>query len=154
PRFGNATYYREEVRRMTTLHWIDRAWQDASYAWRGLKRSPGFTLTIVVTLGLGIGVNAAMFSLLDRLFVRAPAAVAAPHEIVRIYEEVSRPREPGGRLAFDSFRYPEYRALRRADSTLNAALFTTPDSGAIVQGEARTPIRRSRVTANYFTVLG
>jgi predicted permease len=154
PRLGNATYYREEVRRMTTLHWLDRIAQDMMYAWRGLKRSPGFTATVVVTLALGIGVNAAMFSLLDRLFVRSPAGVAAPHDIVRVYQELSRPRETGGRLAFDSFRYPQYRALRRADSTLQVALFTEPDSVGLVQGEARTPIRRSLVTASYFAVLG
>lgn len=43
---GNATYYREEVRQMTPLHWIDRVRQNIGYAWRGLARSPGFTTAV------------------------------------------------------------------------------------------------------------
>ena len=75
-RFGNPTYYREEVRRMTPLHWLDNVRQDLAYAWRGLTRNRGFTAMVVLTLGLGLGVNAALFSLIDRVFVRAPAGVA------------------------------------------------------------------------------
>jgi predicted permease len=152
--FGNVTYYREEARRMTTLRWIDRLWQDVTYAWRGLKRSPGFTVTVVATLALGIGVNTAMFTLIDEIFVRRPSGVSAPDEIVRLYLDVSRPAEPGGRLAYDSFRYPHYRAIRDADSTLAVALFQTPDSTAVVRGDTRIPARRSYVSANYFALLG
>src|SRR4051812_45785542 len=43
-RFGNPTFYREEVRRMTPLHWLDNLGQDLRYAWRGLTRNPGFTV--------------------------------------------------------------------------------------------------------------
>jgi putative ABC transport system permease protein len=154
PSIGNVTYYREEVRRMTLLRWLDRVAQDATYAWRGLKRSPGFTITVVLTLGLGIGVNAAMFSLLDQLFVRPPLGVVAPKEVVRLYDEVSRPTEPSGRLAYDHFMYPQYRAMRLADSTLPIAMFTEPDSTAIVDGDARIPVRQSLVTAAYFHLLG
>src|SRR4051812_45765828 len=75
---GNATYYREEVRSMSPLRWLDRVRQDASYAWRGMTRTPGFTMTVIATLGLGIGVNAAMFSFVDQIFLRTPAGVAAP----------------------------------------------------------------------------
>src|SRR4051812_25664810 len=65
---GNETYYREEVRRMTLQTWIDGIRQDLGYAWRGLVRSPAFTITVVATLALGLGVNAAMFSFLDQVF--------------------------------------------------------------------------------------
>jgi putative ABC transport system permease protein len=152
---GNTTYYKEEVRAMTLLTWLDRLRQDAAYAWRGLKRSPGFTTAVVLTLGLGIGVNAAMFGLLDQLFVRPPAGVSAPKQIRRLYVDLSRPNEPGGRLAFDSFNYPYYRAVVGAeDSTVRIAAFTQPDSTAIVESDASIPVRRSLVTANYFGLLG
>ena len=152
---GNVTYYREEVRRMTPLAWLDAIRQDARYAWRGLARSPGFTAAVVVTLGLGIGVNASVFSFMNRLFLRVPDGVVDPAGVRRLYIEYSRPEEPGGRLSFDSFSYPYIRALRLAeDSTIQLGAFTSPDSTAIVEGESRVPIRLSRVTASYFSLLG
>jgi len=152
---GNVTYYREEVRRMTPLAWFDGLRQDLNYAWRGSARAPGFTAAAVITLGLGIGVNASVFSFLDRLFVHAPDGVVAPSAVRRLYIEYSRPEEPSGRLAFDSFSYPYIRALTLAeDSSVKLAAFTSADSTAIVDGEARVPVRLSRVTGGYFSVLG
>ena len=66
-RFGNRTYYIEETRRMTWLGVLDLVEQDARFAWRSLKRNPGVTALIVMTFTLGIGVNSATFSLLDRI---------------------------------------------------------------------------------------
>jgi len=142
--FGNATYYREEARRMTPLGWLDHLRQDAAYAWRGLRRSPGFTVTVVMTLGLGLGVNAAMFSLIDRLFVRAPSGVAAPRDVRRLYMSVARPTEPTGRLSSDNFKYPHFRAIAAtADSGFRVAAFTYPGSTAITSGDMRVAVRRS-----------
>lgn len=152
--FGNLTYYREETRRMTPLAWLDRIRLNVSYAARGLKRSPGFTIAIVATLGLGLGVNAAMFSFLDRVFIRAPSGVAAPAAVRRLYQGIRRPREPGGRLIHDGFSYPYYRAMRQADSSLAVAAYTEPESTAMSLADARIPIRLSSVTANYFGLLG
>src|SRR5690242_17643129 len=77
-RLGNVSSVREEVRSLTLPGMLDRVRQDLAYAWRGLVRAPGFTATVVATLALGLGLNAAVFSLLDRLFVRAPAAIGRP----------------------------------------------------------------------------
>jgi putative ABC transport system permease protein len=152
---GNVTYYREEVRRMTPLAWLDGVRQDLGYAWRGLTRSPGFTIAVVLTLGLGIGVNASVFSFLNRLFLRVPDGVVDAESVRRLYMEFARPDEPSGRLAFDSFSYPYIRALTLAeDSSVKLAGFTSPDSTAIVSGDARVPIRLSRVTRGYFSLLG
>ena len=95
---GNSTYYREEVRRMTPLAWVDAIRQDFDYARRGLMRAPGFTLAIALTLGLGIGVNASVFSFLDALFTRPPTGVAAPNDVHRLYIEQVNTREHTGRM--------------------------------------------------------
>jgi putative ABC transport system permease protein len=84
-RFGNRTYYREEVRQQTWLASLDVLRQDLGYAWRTTRRSPGFTAVVVVTLALGIGVNAATFSVLDRFYLRAPRGIEDPSTLRRMW---------------------------------------------------------------------
>jgi predicted permease len=149
--FGNVTYYREETRSMTLLLWLDRIRQDAGYALRGLARAPGFTTTVVLTLALGVGLNAAVFSLLDRVFVRPPAGVAAPHELRRLYIEDAHTAY-GDSHIFPNFNYPFYRAVADAFGSAETVAYTLADS---VRPEGGGPlIRRSYVTANYFRLLG
>lgn len=151
---GNVAYYREETRTMTLLHWQDRVRQDASYALRGLRRSPGFTVMVIVTLALGFGVNAAMYSLLDRVFRREPAAVTAPREVRRLYQDQKRLSEPSGRYVFPRFTYPHFRAIAAAVAPLKLGAFTPADSVTLLDGATRIPARESWVTQEFFDVLG
>src|SRR3954463_7821547 len=84
-RFGSMTFYREETRAVTPLHWLDRIRQDTRYAVRSLRPAAGFSLAVILILALGLGVNAAMFSLFETLYLRVPAAVAAPLQLRRLY---------------------------------------------------------------------
>jgi predicted permease len=152
--FGNVTYYREEVRQMTMLRWIDRVRQDAKYALRGLARAPGFTVTVVITLALGFGVNAAMYSILDQVFRRAPAGVANPDQLRRVYEDFANSDMRGARIVLDHFTYPDFRALSSAVAPLRTTAFTKPDSIALVDGTTQIQAQRSMVTAGYFSLLG
>src|SRR4051812_8362737 len=62
------------------------AWrQDVGYAARLLRRMPGFSLMVIVTLALGIGVNATLFSVLDRVFLRMPAGISKADDVRRLY---------------------------------------------------------------------
>src|SRR5260221_1811158 len=63
---GGIEQVQEDVRETWTLRWLDDAASDAGYAARSLARSPGFTLTAVMLLSIGIGASAAIFSLLDQ----------------------------------------------------------------------------------------
>src|SRR5213592_2812330 len=79
---------------------------DVRFALRMLLKSPGFTAVAVVTLALGIGVNTAIYSLVNALFEIPPAGAAAPDQLVGIYELEFRKGKPD---SLDS-GYPVYRA--------------------------------------------
>jgi putative ABC transport system permease protein len=154
--FGNVTYVREEVRRMSGQDWIDRLKQNIGYAVRGLRQSPGFTAAVVLILGLGLGVNAAMFSFLDQLFLKAPSGVAKPAEVRRLYAGYARKDEPNGRLYSSRLHYPQAREIRRAiDTTTRIGLFwDQADSVAVTVGTAKFPVQLALADADYFRTLG
>lgn len=82
-RFGNATVLREESREMWGWNWLEHAVQDLRYAVRTMKRSPAFTALAVLSLGLGIGGNAAMFSLVNGVLIR-PLPYPDSRRLVRV----------------------------------------------------------------------
>ncbi len=83
--FGGVERIKEDARDVRGISLLDSLAQDIRYALRGLRSKPGFTIGVVVTLGLGIGVNAAMFGVLDRLLLRDPNYLIAPERVNRVY---------------------------------------------------------------------
>jgi predicted permease len=154
--FGNVTYVREEVRRMTTMGWFDRLRQDLGYAIRGLRRSPGFTAAVALTLGLGLGVNAAMFSFLDRVFMKSPAGVSAPGAVRRVYAGLYRKDEPNSRWFVPYLWYPQIRDISRAvDSSIMLGLFDhVNDSVSVSVGDATMWMQRGIANGDFFRVVG
>ncbi len=120
--FGGIERRKEEVREIRGVDLIEHFIQDLSYALRGLRRSPGFTVAVVVTLGLGIGANAAMFSIVDRMLFRPPPMLRDPGLTQRIYLG----RLVRGTEALDEgMPYPRYMDLSRwTKSFSRTALFT------------------------------
>jgi hypothetical protein len=68
--FGNVTHVKEVTREMWGAVWLERLGQDLRYAIRSLRRSPGFAIVAIVTLALGIGVNSAMFAVMNGVLLQ------------------------------------------------------------------------------------
>src|SRR5262245_28875588 len=97
-------------RKMAWSGMLDRLAQDLRFAGRSLRRNPAVTALIIVTFPLGIGVNAATFGLLDRIYLRPPVGVVRPGEVHRIW--IQQRFEGGQRLYTPTMSYPMYRVIR------------------------------------------
>jgi putative ABC transport system permease protein len=87
--FGGVTQTRESYRVQRGLPFLEVLWGDLRYALRQLLKSPGFTLTTVLTLAIGIGMNTAVFSMMDAMVLR-PLAVPDLDRVVIVAEEHGR----------------------------------------------------------------
>ena len=84
--------------------------RDTAFAVRGLRRDPAFTIFVAVTLALGIGANAAMFGIADRLLLGGPAHIRDASRVVRLY---STEQPPGMReFTTSGFGYVSYDLQR------------------------------------------
>ena len=118
-----------------------------------LAARPGYTLVAVGCLGLGIGVNIALFGVVDALLLRPPAGVAEPESLVRVRIR-SNPRSLAGG-AGPTANYDQYRRIaeERADILSGLAAYGRRD-GTLDGGPGASPVVMTAVTTNYFSVLG
>ena len=131
---------------------MDTLLADLRYALRTLARSPGLTLAAVLTLGLGIGANTAMFGVVDRLFFRAPAHVVDPDRVVRIYVTTTMP--PFGTNTMPIGAYPRYADFRdHARSFVSVAAYGSRGLSLGV-GPTAEGVAVRMVTASFFSLLG
>ncbi len=132
-------------------------WNDLAYALRQLRRSPGFAVTAVLTLALGVGANTAIFSLLDQALLRS-LPVRDPQQLV-VLEGTGKAWEGhssshGQDHEEESFSYPMYRDLRNRNQAFTGLIATAPADIGVVRGSNSQLSRAELVSGNYFQVLG
>ena len=115
---------------------------------RGLRRSPGFTATVILTLGLGIGANAAMFGVIDRLMLRPYAYLREPARVHRVYlQSTHRDRT---RIASGGIEYTTYLDLRKGSSSFSRFAAFTSGPMAVGSGDAVREFAVASVSGSFF----
>ena len=122
---GGEELVKQESRDSRGISWLEHAAQDLHYAVRSLRRNPGFTLGVILTLGLGIGVNAAMFGIVDRLMFRSPPYLRDPGRVHRVYLSTMDRGVPHIEVSTQYTRYLDLRRWARGFSEI-AAFSTRP----------------------------
>ncbi len=129
--------------------------QDVRYASRQLRKSPGFALTVIVTLALGIGANAAVFTLFDQVLLRM-LPVQNPKELVRFEWTggFSGSMSSFGGDSDNYFSYPAYKELRDRNQVFSGVLAAVKAGVGVSWHNQAENDDAEVVSGNYFQVLG
>jgi macrolide transport system ATP-binding/permease protein len=140
---------KEEMRDTRRIHWLTDFVDDVRYATRSLRRTPGLTAFVVMTLALGIGMTSATFSMVDALIFR-PYPVPRPSGVVTL---VSTTHDD----SFESFSYREYLDIRdKTQSYIGVVANKDMEEVGFSADPQATPRVKGgmMVSGNYFRVLG
>jgi predicted permease len=144
--FGNDLLVREVTRQQWGWIWLEQLVQDVRYSARMLVKSPGFTLVALATLALGIGVNTALFSVVNAVLL-SPLPYPHPEQLVTLH--MSKPNFETGAIPFPNFR--DWQAQNQTFSAM--ALSRSNATTLIGVGETEyVPI--NFITSDFFSILG
>lgn len=156
---GGIESVKEQVRDVRAGSFVEACAQDVRYAARVLRRSPLFTVTAVLSLGLGIAGNAVVFSLADAYLFRSRPGIAGEDRLV----EVGRIDAGDGSGfysgdGFDTFSYPNYLDYRDRQTVFEGLAAYHAGGGIATFGlgtsDRATRVSGAYVSANYLSVLG
>jgi predicted permease len=144
---GNELMMREDSRGVWLWPQLEAMWQDGKGTLRGLGKSPAFTAGVMLTFALGLGANAAMFSLIDRLMFRPPPLMRDPASVHRVYLYRTNDHGVEGEA---SGRYARHADLARWTTSFSAVAGHALRRLAVGVGQGAREMRVGVVTANYF----
>jgi predicted permease len=147
---GNATQLHEAHREVRGAPLLEELGRDLQYAIRGFRRQPAFTLVAVLTLAIGIGANAAVFSIVNGVLMR-PLAYPDPDALVSVTR--STPASPGRVSAAGWISLRRWESMRDA-RTLEIGVYRPAFEDAILGGREPVVLRAGRMSANVTGILG
>jgi predicted permease len=146
--FGGLELSKENCRDTRRVSFLETLAQDIRFGLRMLRRSPGFTAIAILTLGLGIGVNTAIFSMVNSFLLR-PLPVKDAEQITVLAMQLKK-----GSLQ-TSFSYPELQDLQaQSSSVFSDVIATELSEGGVTFNGKTEPMIVSYVSGNFFTALG
>jgi predicted permease len=146
-KFGNVGVVKEDTRAVWVRPWLDALRQDVRYAFRTLGRRPSFVIVVILTLGFGIGINTATFSIVNEALIR-PMGFPEPERLVALHEGLA------GSGELSSFSPPDFVDLERDQRSFEGvAAFVNRPFELSGRGE---PVRiaGAKISANLLSVLG
>ena len=147
---GNIEATKDAVRDIGWESWLESVWRDVRYAFRSLRRSPGFAAVAILTLALGIGANTAIFSIVNSLLLRA-LPVTAPEQLVTLESRSSIDQGfPAG------WAYPVWDQVRQRSEALGGAVAwgVFLEQRDLAKGGETDPVDGLFVSWNFFDELG
>ena len=150
--FGAMQAIKDECRESKGLAWMDALARDFRFAFRVLRKSPAFSLTAIITLGLCIGANTAIFSVVDAVLFR-PLPYPDPERLAWISE---LQHTPEGDYEETSQNGRRWGFLRDNVRTLDLAVYSSSTQGVnlLPEGAGAQYVKQQRVSAGFFRVLG
>lgn len=147
--FGGLEQIKDASRDARGFRLVEDLVQDTRYAVRVLANAPLFTLTAVLSLGVGIAGNATIFSLADALFFRAIPSISSPDRLVEVGASTRM-------QAFGNMTYPDYVDFRDRNTVFDdlAAYSLVVRPYGLGTGDSADRVDGMRVSSNYFEVLG
>jgi predicted permease len=143
---GGIEQTKEIYRERRGLPWLETLLQDVRFGARMLRKNPGFTTVAIVTLALGIGVNVAIFSVVDATLLD-PIPLPQPDRIVSVFEKW--PSFPYG-----PFSYPNFLDLQRDSSSFSGLAAWRVESFSLTGLGEPEQLHGKMVSGNFFSLLG
>lgn len=144
--FGNVALVKEVTREMWSGASLETFLQDLRYGGRMLAKSPGFALIAILTLALGIGINTAVFSIVNGVLLN-PLRFPHPEQLVTLHE--SKPNFDAG-----SISYPNFRDWQKDNHTFSSVAVTRNTTFILTGHGQAEQIRGELISSDFFSILG
>src|ERR1700721_2685821 len=144
---GGPEQVKEQCRDARGTRWLDDLFQDIRYALRMLAKNPGFAVVALLTLALGTGATAVMFTVVNGVLLK-PLSYPEPDRIVALHGKVQQFGEPWG------FSYPDFLDYQSQGQAVGPMAAWTYGGGTISEAAAAEYVEGREISSELFSVLG